>query len=178
MCSIQPLHIFFLLLVQKRPAQTNPKSSSYKYSTEDESGSGFPMDLPVRTAENCFFHSGMNPRVLVPSSSKNVSKEDTRIPERSYSSVRVSNGPQLQKQGSYMHLSGSAYLSSSTVARSSTSSRYNQLDVAEPADKHTLERPDSTHRKDDRKMSKEPTVVCTSMTPLSSSISSCIFMHQ
>ncbi|RWW77812.1 hypothetical protein BHE74_00013990 [Ensete ventricosum] len=109
------------------------------------------LESEVRTTHTGFYHSG----------TRNVNQEELSIPGRSYSSVRVSNGPQLQTQRSYMHQSGAANFSGSVAPRSTANSRYNRHDVTEPSDKHTLDGPASVHKKDGRIVTKDSTVVCS-----------------
>lgn len=90
-----------------------------------------------------------------------MNQEELSIPGRSYSSVRVSNGPQSQTHRSYMHQSGAANFSGSVAPRSTANSRYNRHDVTEPSDKHTLDGPASVHKKDGRIVTKDSTVVCS-----------------
>ncbi|CAL9166396.1 unnamed protein product [Musa hybrid cultivar] len=140
---------------QKRKPQANPKTSREKYNAQyDESGSGFSIDPPVGTAQNGFYHPGMQAGGFGSSLTKEENQEEPQVPGRSYSSMGVANGPRLQAQRSYMPLSGAAFFPGSVAARSTANSRYNRLDVAEPSDKHILDRPASTHKKDDRTASK------------------------
>ncbi|XP_009385619.3 probable serine/threonine-protein kinase At1g54610 [Musa acuminata AAA Group] len=133
----------------EQQAQTNPKSISEKYNNaQDEIGPGFLIDTPVGTTHTGFYHSG----------TRNVNQEELSIPGRSYSSVRVSNGPQSQTHRSYMHQSGAANFSGSVAPRSTANSRYNRHDVTEPSDKHTLDGPASVHKKDGRIVTKDSTV--------------------
>ncbi|URE41686.1 kinase family [Musa troglodytarum] len=140
---------------QKRQPQANPKTSSEKYNAQyDESRSGFSIDPPVGTAQNGFYHPGMHTGGFGSSFTKEENQEEPQVPGRPYSSMGAANDPRLQTQRSYMPLSGAAFFPGSAAARSTANSRYNRLDVAEPSDKHILDRPASTHKKDDRTASK------------------------
>ncbi|WOL14289.1 putative serine/threonine-protein kinase [Canna indica] len=99
-----------------------------------------------------FYHSALHPGG---SSQINKTDEDGA---RSYTSMRVSNGPQMQKQRSYRPLPGAVDLSDSATKKNTANSRYNRLDVGEPSDKLVLDRSTSTHKKDDRILSKESTI--------------------
>ncbi|XP_072970266.1 probable serine/threonine-protein kinase At1g09600 [Typha angustifolia] len=132
--------------LQKRHGQQNAKSSSEKYTPQEDSGSGFRIEPPGLPAamQTSGFGSTWH---------KKGNHDDHRtVPGRSYSSVRVSNGPQLKTQRSHMPQSGvtiELYNSSgSAAARSTANSRYNRLDVAETSEKHVLDRPASSHKKD------------------------------
>uniref|UniRef100_A0A6V7Q7B8 [RNA-polymerase]-subunit kinase n=1 Tax=Ananas comosus var. bracteatus TaxID=296719 RepID=A0A6V7Q7B8_ANACO len=154
--------------LQKRLVQENPKSSSYKYITQEDGGSGFPIDPPGGKVENGY------PR---------------RVPlvtaGRSSTTSGRSNGQDLKAQRPYVahgngtsgaDFSHSSYLSSGNVSRldnmkessrqtylNEQRSRYNKLGVVEASEKqewghHLLDRPSSSHRKDDVAGSKEPIV--------------------
>ncbi|KAJ8458402.1 hypothetical protein OPV22_031328 [Ensete ventricosum] len=140
---------------QNRQPQANPKTRSEKYNAQyDEGGSGFSIDPPVGTAPNSFYHSVMHAGGFGSSLTKEENKEEPQVPGRSYSSMGMANDPRLQTQRSYMPLSGAAFFPGSAAERNTASSRYNRLDVAEPSDKHILDRPASTHKKDDRTANK------------------------
>lgn len=115
--------------------RNNPKSSSRHYSTLEDSVSGFRME----------------PRAVAgpPSTMQNAGqfgstwyrKDDQRGRgvQRTTSSVRVSNhAAHLTSQRSYATSRGTDLHPSSSAARN-TNSKYNRLDVAEPA--NALDRP-------------------------------------
>ncbi|XP_065013550.1 probable serine/threonine-protein kinase At1g54610 isoform X2 [Musa acuminata AAA Group] len=137
---------------QKWRAQANPKSISEKYDPQDDSVSGFPIEPPGGTSQNGFFQSGVHPNAFGSSRSKKVYHEELRpVPSRTYSSLRVPNDPQLKTQRSYRPQSGFADfadISGSFAARSTATSTYNHLDVAKPSEKHALDRPSSSQKKD------------------------------
>ncbi|WOL04116.1 putative serine/threonine-protein kinase [Canna indica] len=124
--------------LQKQQSQTNLGSSSRKYNKK----------YGIGTAQSGTYHSGMHTGEFGSSWSQKENQQDPRISGRSYSSVRVSNGPQLLTQRSYMHQPGTTDFADSMVARSTANSGYNRLDVVEPSDKHALDRPASTYKKD------------------------------
>ncbi|CAL9122530.1 unnamed protein product [Musa textilis] len=129
------------------------KQQAQAYNAQDaESRSGFPT-------QNGFYQLGVHPGGYGTTSTMKVNQEEMRVPGPSDSSARVSNEPQLQKQGSYIHLSGANGIPGSVAARTTANSRYNRLDVTESSDKHRLDRAASTHKKDDRTVSKESTIV-------------------
>ncbi|XP_065007331.1 probable serine/threonine-protein kinase At1g54610 isoform X1 [Musa acuminata AAA Group] len=137
--------------LQKLQVQANPKSISHKYNPQDETG-------PEATARNGFSHSGVHPNGLGPSWTRKRNQEQLRqMPSRTYSSVRVSNGPQLKTQMSYRPQPGVADfsdISGSLAARNTANSTHNRL--AEPAARHALDRL-STHKKDDSLGGKDQT---------------------
>lgn len=114
--------------------------------------SGFPIEPPGGTSQNGFFQSGVHPNAFGSSRSKKVYDEELRPgPSRTYSSLRVPNDPQLKTQRSYRPQSGVADfadISGSFAARSTATSTYNRLDVAKPSEKHALDRPSSSQKKD------------------------------
>jgi hypothetical protein len=120
--------------------QSNPKSISEKYLLEDDSGSGFPLEPPGPAD----IHTGGF------GSTWCNKKDDSRaVPGRTYSSVRVANGPQMKTDQSNRPQPGSTdFHNFAGPGRNSAQSRYNQLDVAEPVDKIGFERPGSSHKKD------------------------------
>ncbi|XP_073007494.1 probable serine/threonine-protein kinase At1g54610 isoform X1 [Typha latifolia] len=125
--------------IQKRQIQANAKSNSEKYNPQEDSGSGFPIEppqLPTAMHTNGFGSSWY----------KGNQNDHRRVPGRTYSSVRVPNGPQLRKQTSFIPQSGGTDLSMG--ARGNTNSRYNRLDAAEPSEKQVLDGPSSSHKKD------------------------------
>lgn len=132
---------FILLRVQKRQAQANPKSTSEKYNPQEDGGAGFPIEP-----------SGLQTGMHAPGigstwyDNKGNHGDHRTVPGRTYSSVRVSNGPQLQSQRSYVHQPGGTDFI--MPARTTANSRYNRLDVAEPCEKQVLDRPASSHKKD------------------------------
>ncbi|KAE8810782.1 putative serine/threonine-protein kinase [Hordeum vulgare] len=114
---------------QRSQARNNPRSSSHHYNTLEDSMSGFRME----------------PRAAAgpPSTIQNVGqfgstwyrKDDQRdrAVQRTTSSVRVSNhAPHLTSQRSYATSRGTDLHPSSSATRN-TNSKYNRLDVAEPA---------------------------------------------
>ncbi|KAI4984177.1 probable serine/threonine-protein kinase At1g54610 [Hordeum vulgare subsp. vulgare] len=120
---------------QRSQARNNPRSSSHHYNTLEDSMSGFRME----------------PRAAAgpPSTIQNVGqfgstwyrKDDQRdrAVQRTTSSVRVSNhAPHLTSQRSYATSRGTDLHPSSSATRN-TNSKYNRLDVAEPA--NALDRP-------------------------------------
>ncbi|RWW62970.1 hypothetical protein BHE74_00029890 [Ensete ventricosum] len=139
-------------LFLKWRAQANPKSISEKYDPQDDSVSGFPIEPPGGASQNGFFQSGVHPNAFGSSRSKRVYHEELQpVPSRTYSSLRVPNDPQLKTQRSYRPQSGVADfadISGSYAARSTATSRCSRLDVAKPSEKHALDRPSSSHKKD------------------------------
>ncbi|CAL9187438.1 unnamed protein product [Musa hybrid cultivar] len=136
------------------------KQQAQAYNAQDaERRSGFPIDSAVGTAQNGFYQLGVHPGGYGTTLTKKVNQEEMRVPGPSKSSARVSNDSQLQKQRSYIHLSGADGIPGSVAARTTANSRYNRLDVTESSDKHILDRAASTHKKDDRTVSKESTIV-------------------
>ncbi|XP_077249710.1 putative serine/threonine-protein kinase At1g09600 [Tasmannia lanceolata] len=139
--------------LQKRQAHANPKSNSEKYNPQEDSVSGFPIDTPIGSAKNGFFHSGqlMHPGAFG-------------------SSLKGSNGPELKTQRSYMpqgtavlaNLSGSVATRSNgkvnnhrgkSVHPQRPDDRHNQLDVSESSEKqdwnhHLVDRATSSPKKD------------------------------
>ncbi|XP_072973967.1 probable serine/threonine-protein kinase At1g54610 [Typha angustifolia] len=155
--------------LQKRLVHENPKSRSYKYIPQEDGGSGFPVDPLGKTAENGFPH-----------------RVPLVYPGRSSTSFGRPNGPEQKTYRSYMPQGGVAGLSNFSGplgARSNaerfdnlrvnskhpylpedrSGSSYNQAGVADTSDKqewthHLLDRPSSSHKKDDGVGRKEPIV--------------------
>uniref|UniRef100_A0A6V7QG98 [RNA-polymerase]-subunit kinase n=1 Tax=Ananas comosus var. bracteatus TaxID=296719 RepID=A0A6V7QG98_ANACO len=129
------------LEMQKRQAHANPKSTSEKYNPQEDGGAGFPIEP-----------SGLQTGMHAPGigstwyDNKGNHGDHRTVPGRTYSSVRVSNGPQLQSQRSYVPQPGGTDFI--MPARTTANSRYNRLDVAEPCEKQVLDRPASSHKKD------------------------------
>lgn len=138
---------------QKRKVQANAKSISEKYDPLDDSGSGFPIEPPVGTAQSRFAHTGVHLNAFGSSRSHKSKMEDLQhAPSLTHSSLRVSNDPQLKTQRSYRPQSGApdfSEISGSLAARSTGSSRYNRLDAVELSEKQALDRASSTYKKDD-----------------------------
>ncbi|WOL01585.1 hypothetical protein Cni_G10302 [Canna indica] len=147
--------------VEMQKRRPNPKSISEKYDPQDDGGSGFPIEPPGGMAQNGFSHSGVHSKAFGSSRSNKLNQEELQhVPSRTYSSLRVPNGPQLKSQRSYRPHAGVADLSdisgSLAPSRSTVSSKSNRLDVGEPSDKqHTLDRPSSMQKKDDAIRSKD-----------------------
>ncbi|PIA47138.1 hypothetical protein AQUCO_01400085v1 [Aquilegia coerulea] len=137
--------------LQKRQAQTNPKSTSEKYNPQEDGANGFPID-PPRGNESITYGSSWN---------KNVMEGGNPA----FGSSR--KGSELRNQRSYMPQGASEH-SSLTTSRSSArldytrernshprwaekqlSSKYNKLDDPDPSH-HLLDRPASSHKKDDK----------------------------
>ncbi|XP_072950236.1 probable serine/threonine-protein kinase At1g54610 [Typha angustifolia] len=133
--------------LQKRQVQANHKSSSDKYNPKQDSGSGFPIVPPGLPAE-------MHTDGFGSSWYKGNQDDRQRVPGSTYSFSRVSTGPQLRKQRSYNPQYRATDMA--VVTRSTSTSRYNQLDATDPSEKHVLDRPASSHKKELR--IKDPTV--------------------
>jgi len=137
--------------MQKREA--NNKSTSEKYHPLEDSVAGFPIEPP--SGEHSYPRAGstMHPGAYGNSRSNNMRDGDHRAaPGRSVSNLK-SNGPQLRSQRSYMPQYGDAgdlSVFAEMARRNTTNSRYNRLDVVELSEKqHGLDRPASTHKKDE-----------------------------
>lgn len=130
--------------------QSNPKSVSEKYDPlDDDSGSGFPIDPPGPAD----MHTGG-----FGSTWCNKKDENRAVPGRTYSSVRVANGPQLKTDQSNRPQPGSTdFHNFAGASRNSGQIRYNRLDVADPVEKNGFERPGSSHKKD---LGTSTNVVC------------------
>lgn len=144
--------------MQKQQAQTSSKSNTDKYNAEDESRE--LVDLPLGTTQSSLLHPGG----FGSSCSKKVNKGDPHIPGYSYGSLPMPNDPWLQRQRSYMHVPGTADSSDSMLARSTTNSRYNRFNVFESSGKHRFDRPAYSRKRQDRIVTKEPTIVSISDT--------------
>lgn len=145
--------------LQRRQIDGNHKSISEKYNPHEENGA---VNHSRVIADNGFFHSGplVNSSMLG-SRNKRADGELPSIPNRSTSTQRASNGRQLRMQRSLKHQGGGGDLSNLSglvAARSSASSRYSQVDGAEPSEK-LLDRPSSSLKKAERPGIKEPTMV-------------------
>lgn len=161
----------------RRRLQENPKSTSYKFNLREDGGTGFPIDPRGGNAENGFLHPGVSGSMQT----KKVKGDEPRaVPSHSSTTLGRSHRPELRTQIPYMFQVGSDGLSnlSGPLAARSTSikldnynerpkhphwpehrsgSRY-QLDVADnSATNHLLERPTSSHKKNERVGSKDST---------------------
>ncbi|KAG6523869.1 hypothetical protein ZIOFF_013756 [Zingiber officinale] len=161
--------------MQKRPVKVNPKSSSEKYDAQDDGGSGFPIEPPGGTSRIDSSHSGvLHPNAFVTSHWNMVDHEELqRIPSCMYTSTQVPNGPKLNTQRSYWARPMAADfldITGSLETRSTSYSKYNRLDLAEPSEKRRFDRPASVHKKVDTIGNKDSVVVSDS-SPLINSLS-------
>ncbi|KAK1310054.1 putative serine/threonine-protein kinase [Acorus calamus] len=170
--------------LQRRQGQSNPKSSSEKYNTQEDGGIGFHIDIPKGLTQNVYVHSNsfMHPTT----SSWNKKTDETQtIPGQASGSLRGLGGPELKSPlRSHMPIGGSdlSNMSSLVAARKNVKSdnhreknadppcpenrpnaRYNPLDVGEPSEKqkwtpHLLDRPSSSYRKNERMSGRESTM--------------------
>ncbi|KAF8376924.1 hypothetical protein HHK36_030295 [Tetracentron sinense] len=168
--------------LQKFQGRSNPKSNSEKYNSQEDGGSGFPIEPPRGTAQNGFSPSGslINPSEFGSSWNKKVKEDETLVVSgRAFGSSR--NGTESRTQRSRMPQGGTNF-SGSVAAQSSSgfhnniersvrsnwqeqlpNGRYNQLDDAEPSEKHEWsqhlpDRPTSSHRKGERVPGKDSTM--------------------
>ncbi|XP_042465764.1 probable serine/threonine-protein kinase At1g09600 [Zingiber officinale] len=149
--------------MQKRPVKVNPKSSSEKYDAQDDGGSGFPIEPPGGTSRIDSSHSGvLHPNAFVTSHWNMVDHEELqRIPSCMYTSTQVPNGPKLNTQRSYWARPMAADfldITGSLETRSTSYSKYNRLDLAEPSEKRRFDRPASVHKKVDTIGNKDSVV--------------------
>uniref|UniRef100_A0A3B6PN95 [RNA-polymerase]-subunit kinase n=1 Tax=Triticum aestivum TaxID=4565 RepID=A0A3B6PN95_WHEAT len=120
---------------QRRQVRNNPKSSSHHYSTLEDSMSGFRMEPRAAAGQL----STMQNAGQFGSTWYRKDDQRGRGVQRTTSSVRVSNhAAHLTSQRSYATSRGTDLHPSSSAARN-TNSKYNRLDVAEPA--NALDRP-------------------------------------
>ncbi|XP_050128949.1 probable serine/threonine-protein kinase At1g09600 [Malus sylvestris] len=149
----------------QRQGQANPKSISEKYNPEEDSGSGFPIEPPKGAAPNAFSHSGQS---VHPSAFGSLQSGHSK------------NGAEFSRQKSYMYRGAaqSSRFSNSASVRSGSqfdgniesanphwpeermNGRYNYFDNGESSAKHDwsrhfLERPKSSHKKDEQPSGKE-----------------------
>ncbi|TVU29681.1 hypothetical protein EJB05_21258 [Eragrostis curvula] len=118
---------------QRRQARTNQKSTSHHYSSQEDSVPGFRMEPPA---------VGRGPATMQTAGFGSTwYRSDQKSVSRTSSSVRVSHLTSQRSgrsRGTDLHPSSSA-------ARNANS-KYNRLDVAEPA--NTIDQPGSSHKKD------------------------------
>jgi len=155
----------------------NSKSINEKYYPQEDGGTGFPNDPRGRNAENGFLHHGVSASLWT-----KMDKDNDRqaVPSHSSTTLGQSHHPVLRTQIPYLSQVGSAGLSnlSGPLSYGSTAvkldnhkerpknphwpehrsgSRY-QLDIADAsATHHLLERPSSSHKKNERTGSKDST---------------------
>lgn len=118
---------------QRRQVRANQKSTSHHYSSQEDSVPGFRIEPPAvaRGGPAAMQTAGFG--------STWYGRSDThKAVSRTSSSVRVSHQASQRSRGTDLHPSASA-------ARNANS-RYNRLDVAEPA--NAMDRPGSSHKKD------------------------------
>ncbi|XP_052144223.1 probable serine/threonine-protein kinase At1g54610 [Oryza glaberrima] len=129
----------------------NPRSASHHYSSLEDSVPGFRMEPPVAAGPPAAMQSGGFGSTWYRKDHAAAGDPRATTSRAASASVRVSNsvagGAQLTSQRSYAHSRGTDLHPSSSAARHANS-RYNRLDVAEPA--NALDRPgsSSTHQKD------------------------------
>ncbi|CAM0945644.1 unnamed protein product [Alopecurus aequalis] len=130
---------------QRRQMRNNPKSSSHHYTSLEDSVPGFRMEPPAAAGQPSTMQSAGQ------FGSTWYRKDGPRgaIP-RTASAVRVS---QLTSQRSYAASRGTDLHPSSSATRN-TNSKYNRLDVAEPA--NALDRPAGPTNKKDMGMRDAP----------------------
>ncbi|XP_066331803.1 probable serine/threonine-protein kinase At1g54610 [Miscanthus floridulus] len=124
---------------QRRQARANQKSTSHHYSSLEDSVPGFRIEPPavaVRGPATLQSGGGFG--------STWYNRSDQRAVSRASSSVRAS-ASHLTSQRSYAQSRGTD-LHPSSSASTNANSRYNRLDVAEPA--NAVGRPGSSHQKD------------------------------
>ncbi|XP_023916907.1 probable serine/threonine-protein kinase At1g09600 [Quercus suber] len=85
--------------IQKRLLLPNPKSASEKYNTEEDGGSGFPIEPPKRTALNVS-HSGQSMHPAAFGSSHNMNENDQEATTVPGQALGCSNGAELRSQRS------------------------------------------------------------------------------
>ncbi|KAG6481929.1 hypothetical protein ZIOFF_058553 [Zingiber officinale] len=144
--------------VQNPLGNANPKSISEKYNKQDGEGSGFLMELPGGPLHNVFSHSGMHPNAFDSTWTKRSQEPLSHASSRTYSSMRVSNDPQLRTQMLCRpNQSGADFsdISDSFAARGNAGSKGNRLDGGEPAE----------HKKDDIVIAKEQAQVYGNRIP-------------
>jgi hypothetical protein len=125
--------------LQRRQARANQKSTSHHYSSLEDSVPGFRIEPPavaVRGPATLQSGGGFG--------STWYNRSDQRAVSRASSSVRAS-ASHLTSQRSYAQSRGTDLHPSSSAA-TNANSRYNRLDVAEPA--NAVGRPGSSHHKD------------------------------
>ncbi|KAF8411919.1 hypothetical protein HHK36_004477 [Tetracentron sinense] len=171
--------------LQKRQGQSKPKSNSEKYNPQEDGGSGFPMEPPRGTTQNGFSHSGslIHPSAYGSSRNKKVKEDETLVgsgrafgSSRDVSELRTQRSHMPQGVADFSNLSGSVAAQSSSGFHNNREkivhshwpeqqkkTNHNQLDHAEPTEKHELshyllDRPTSSHRKGERVSGKEPTM--------------------
>jgi len=120
---------------QRRQMRNNPKSSSQHYSALEDSVPGFRMEPPAAAAGPP--STMQNAGGQFGSTWYRKDQQGGRRVQRATSSLRVSN---LSSQRSYAASRGTDLHPSSSATRN-TNSKYNRLDVAEPA--NALDRPSS-----------------------------------
>ena len=159
-------------MIQKRQGQFNAKSVSEVYHPEEDGGAGFPIEPPKGTARDKYSHSGQSMHPSNFGSSRNM-----KASARAFVSPRTAE--ELSTQTTYVHR-GAVELSrfsNSVAVRGSSrfdmtkensinphwsverfNARYNHLDNVESSH-HLLDRPKTSHVKDEQPSSKESTVV-------------------
>lgn len=161
---------------QKQRLQADRKSISDKCNPQEDSGTGFPVDCLGGKADNGFLHPGISGSM----GTKKVQDDDRQtIPSHASTTLGQSHRPGLRPQMSYMTQTGSGFSNlSGPLAPRSTSikfdnhkegprhphwpehrsgSRY-QFDVQEASGTyHLLERPSSSHKKNEGTGNKDST---------------------
>ena len=158
----------FFYPLQKRQGQSKSKCISEKYIPEEDGGAGFPIEPTQSRALNVFSHSGQSMHPSAYGSSRNMNEEEAL------------NSAELRKQRSCMHGSASqlSRFSNSVAVRggsrfdisgdSSVNSRWPEdhfgarySNLADGESNQLLGGHNSSHKKDNALLRKEPAMVKT-----------------
>lgn len=169
----------FLCSNQKRRGQPNPKSNSEKFIPDEDGGSGFLIEPTKGITKNDLSHSG---KTIHPSALGYAQNMDVTEDEVQMGSARGSNS-RIHKSYSHRGASQLSMFSGSVAVRGSSrfdndrengvnrhwpeercNGRCIELSGAESSEKqqlshHLLERPKSSHKKDEQLPEKEPSMM-------------------
>ncbi|KAJ1692236.1 hypothetical protein LUZ63_008934 [Rhynchospora breviuscula] len=152
--------------LQHRLVQVNPKSSSYKYTPKEDGASGFPIDPPGAVPENGFSHRagpGIPHLAQTGRATSNLGRPSNgqmprfNGPDLTFSGpigvgARGGNVTRLDSMKESMNKHGSK---TGSRFSSYTGGANGIMDYTS----HLIERPSTSHRKDEPVPSKEPLVV-------------------
>ncbi|XVE48530.1 hypothetical protein DITRI_Ditri01bG0009000 [Diplodiscus trichospermus] len=166
--------------IEKRQGQLNAKSVSEVYHPEEDGGAGFPIEPSIGTARVVYSHSGQSMHPSNFGSSRNMKANEIPLKASAQAFGSPRKAGELRTQATYVH-HGAVELSrfsNSVAVRGSSwfdmtnknsinphwpeerfNARYNHLDNADSSFHYLLDRPKTSHVKDEEPSCKESTVV-------------------
>lgn len=156
-----------ILLFQHRLVQVNPKSSSYKYTPKEDGASGFPIDPPGVLPENGFPH---RTGPAIPHLA-HAGRTTSNLGRPSNGQMPRFNGPDITNFSGPIGMGARASVLRMDSMKESMNKQGNKTGSRLSSytggagggvvdyTSHLLERPSTSHRKDEPVATKEPHVV-------------------